>query len=548
MLVAFFAAWGKNPNDPIELYSAGAAVRALAAQRGQVFYFQADPSTVHIDLLQVTLLLAQITSSERLRNQAAQSGVTKLAVLRGGPAQADSPCEALLRGLKPDDPNADLISGYLQKKLIDGIKDVIAYERDANGNVRLDRRGNPIENETRRKAADRAVQSYNITMKMLSYYLLVSGATIKLEANQTTIHYHHPGKGHSGAHVILTATAVMASTLTKQQVQCYALAGLEIPPGGPMGEGFKVRWSVDQERANGLEGLSSGKHVTVISADQRKLYACGTCADPTNKDGQSTLELYTRTEPDPGGVGEEQEASVTVTAKLDMTDFPFKPSDFIITSESDAAEFAGLKTLDLMLSALKRASLPSEEKTIKVTYHAPSIYVAKGVRNIGSFFFYYTLPIKVDLYTCDGLTGPWKGQASFGTEESAVGAAFRPLWGKVFGRDLPPPGDKISEQANFKIDPGRINWVPLLTAIQLYGKMELYPYEANYYLKYRKPPPHGSSGLLGTTLSGVIEVYIGGLSFAADEQLGGAPFEIFIEAADSDPRCPSGEAKFVPEK
>jgi hypothetical protein len=544
-LVIFFAAWGKSPDDSLELRSAGAAVRALAAQRGQVFYPQADLTQVHIDQLTVTLLLAQITSGDKQRAQARLPGGIKMVSLAGAPLQANNPCETLLSGLNPGRPDADLTIGFLKKQLLDSIKGSLTYyEREPNGTLTLDDQGEPILNKNRKYAADVALESYNISMKLLSTFLLLAGATIKLEADQSEIHFHHSGGGHSGTHVNLTATAVFASTMTKQEVKCYALAGLELQPGGPMGEGFKIRWSVDQE-ASGLLENRTGKFVTTTRADSGKIYSCGTCGSPTDKDGKSTLELYTKTEPEGmENIGELQEGSVNVIAKLDKTEFPFKITDFLVTSEDDLLKVPAKKMIDLYLSAMKRAGLPSEQRTIKVTYHAPSIYTAKGKRVIFGSFFYYDLPVSVDLYTCSGLAGPWQGEGSFGTEESIVGAAMRPLWGAVFGKDLPPPGEKLIEQQNFMIDPTTTNWVPINTQAQFYGKMTLYPYERNYYKKYGKSPPHGESGMLGTTLSGVIEIYLENYSFADSEELGGTPFEVFIEAADSDPRCPGGEAKF----
>jgi len=284
-------------------------------------------------------------------------------------------------------------------------------------------------------------------------------------------------------------------------------------------------------------------HVTTTKADSGKLYSCGTCGGRTDSNGVSTLSLYTRTEPEPGGIGEERGASVYVTAKLDMTDFPFKPSDFIILSEGDALKFPAKKILDLVLSAEGRAGLPSKTITIKVWYHTPDIYIAKGKRTITSFI-YYDLPISVDLYSCSGLKGPWQGEGSFGTEESAFGDIMRPIWAQVFpDYPLPPPGERISEPQNFYIDPGSKNWVPLLTRIGLYGDMTLFPEVVDYYNQNGIPPPPDSIYLI-YNVYGKIEAYAGGVSFAAGEELGGTPFNIPILSADSDPRCPSGEAKF----
>jgi hypothetical protein len=197
-LVMFFATWGKSPDNSLELRSAGATVRALAAQRGQVYYPQAEFNRIHIDLLTLSLLLAQLTSGVQQRAQAKLPGGIEMANLVSVPFQAANPCEALLNGLQPDDPAADLPIGFLKKQLEDNIKDILSYERDAKGNVKLDHRGEPVVNETRKASADVIVESYNIFMKMLSYYLLMAGATIKLDADRSEIHFHHIGGGMLG--------------------------------------------------------------------------------------------------------------------------------------------------------------------------------------------------------------------------------------------------------------------------------------------------------------------------------------------------------------
>ncbi|MCL4562734.1 MAG: hypothetical protein M1281_19245 [Chloroflexi bacterium] len=533
-LVSFFAGWGKIPDDPAELRWAGAAVRALAAQRGQVFYPQADLEQLHIDLLQTSLLLAQLTSRDGKRLQASKPGGPGLASLRDRLSpQEGKPCAVLAERLEKMGTPGAVYTEFLKERAFEDIKKAVGEKQEKN--------------------VDRFVNSYKITAKILSMYLLLAGATIKLVPDRQEVHFHHIGGGHAGAHVNLTATARFGSTLSGEEVKCWSLAGIDIPPGGPMKD-FLVRWHVAQP----IESFAAdkGKYVTTLRKDSYKIYYSGNGGDRLGEDGISTLGLYTPTEEEdiPDTPDTQQEAYVWVDASLDMTDFPFDATDLVLGKvpgwkwdnsgdlKDTVDEMAAEKVLDLLISAIKRGGLPTATKRIKVTYHAPSIFVAKGEREI--YAGWYDFRIAVDLYSCTGLAGPWQGSGGFQVVHGIATDIYQFGLKKVFGLDLPPPGQEMMEPQNFMIDPRGTNWVPLNTILQLFGKMRLTSYARNYYERYGKSIPHGQAGLLAKEVAGEIEVYLGGSSFADFEELGASPFMVYIEEADADPHCPSGKTTY----
>jgi hypothetical protein len=274
---------------------------------------------------------------------------------------------------------------------------------------------------------------------VLSSLLLMMGATISVTDNKGgQTHFGHGGGGTN--HVILKARASFDSAIAKQHVACYQLAGIDVPQSGPL-EGYRVRWNFSQSLGGGYQG----KFLTNISADSYKICASGSCGEVTGTSGTSTIEMYPPTERRPNQ-GTLMYGYVTATASLVKDDFPFALSDLL--DLRNPAEFAASKTWDLAISAFQKAGLPSETHTIKVGYHGVDIYVAKGETNL--WLLYVTAPVKLDIYTCTGLTGDWIGTGGLGGDTKAfLGEKVE----QVFGIPVPENVKYIQENFHFMINP-----------------------------------------------------------------------------------------------
>ena len=61
VLMAGLGTWGKDKDSGPEERTAAAAIRALSAHRGEVLFAEADPETVHLDMLQLELVLGTLS-------------------------------------------------------------------------------------------------------------------------------------------------------------------------------------------------------------------------------------------------------------------------------------------------------------------------------------------------------------------------------------------------------------------------------------------------------------------------------------------------------
>ena len=202
--------------------------------------------------------------------------------------------------------------------------------------------------------------------------------------------------------VEVEAKADFESTLAQGQLPCYAMAGIEVPPNKPL-SGYKVHWSITQP----VTGAGTGQLLRVATNYGQFFMGGGNQAQITDGSGKAKVLLDVASERSPGS-GDLQHKTVVVRATLDKDDFPFKLGDLMGVR---APGFALSKSWDLVLSAAKRKALPSTPESINVAYHDAEAYSIKdSVRIIA---FYYTMPIDLDLYTCEGIDGPWHGTVKF---------------------------------------------------------------------------------------------------------------------------------------
>ncbi|NUR47450.1 MAG: hypothetical protein HOV71_04875 [Hamadaea sp.] len=382
------AGWGKTPAEQPVFTTAAAAVRALSARRGQVLYPAADVATTYFDPLQTVLLLAHATSrfgiATRPTAKARALGLTAAFVN----AKADDdkgPCEIFTTLFETDDAVTKANSDFLKDQL-------------------KDRLAGAVLSEGAKEMFDKATEAWGKAGATLSAIMLMLGARLTLTSDKATTHFKHQA-GSRAEHVTLTAKAEFDIKIAADKLECYTLAGLSIPKAGPM-EGFTIRWSSEQDQRGTIQ-KGGNAYLVAVSADSTKM----TKGTKTGADGVATLELKPPVE-NPAGSGEKLKGSATFIAKMDKENFPFELGD-IFSLAGGPLGFAIAKSFDLVKDVLTRAGLPEQTITIGVDYHGSDIIVAKGHGRIEMILA--AIPdAYVDLVSCSGVNGPFKGTGGFG--------------------------------------------------------------------------------------------------------------------------------------
>jgi hypothetical protein len=508
-IVAALGQWGKEPGSPLESLVAGATVRALSGRRLQVLYMGADLDTIQFDPLQVMLVLAHATSraaplakptswkAPRLGFLMGSMGFPVVA-LTGWAAEQKGPCDDLAKVMERETQVGDATQEKIKEVLVDELKKGV--------------------NEHAVAAFDKGMETYAKGSAVVSTLLLMMGATIDINDNKGGLTHFAHAEGDRSTHVKLKAVAKFNSNIAKQHVACYQLAGIDVPPPGAM-VGYQVRWNVSQSIGSGYEG----KFLTSISADSHKIGGCGTCFELTGQDGSSTIEMYPPTEKKPNQ-GYLMAGYVYVTASLDKSDFPFKLSDLL--GLKNPGGFAAGKTWDLAISALKRAGLPSQTRTIKVGYHGVDIYVAKG--ETGLFLLYVTAPVQLDIYTCNGLGGTWHGTGGLGGDTKTI---LGGLAETLTDTSIPENVKLIVEDFTFTIDPtADENKFDINPALKIYGIMRISQVQiaAHRAVKVGQNVGHPV---------GEVEVYFNGVPLTLLSFGAGTVYPLY--SVPRDPRCPA---------
>jgi hypothetical protein len=392
-VVGILDQWGKGPSDPAESVVAGATARALAAHRHQLLIpsmavdtrteqlAKTDPGSLDptlrselssparllgLDVLQTLLLAAHAVS--RLQTDGAG--------LRGSnpAAAADSPC--------PDMNTAagKVASGVAKGGLQAGVAEAAGKVSGAAGKV----------------GAQQANEAINDGEQVIESVLLLAGAHIDVAADKDATHFRHQS-GDTSRDVHLTATASFHSPLGGTDLNCWAFAGISVPPDGPL-TGIKITWKI----------TGSPDVLDVVGSDANKVQDGQT----TGPDGTSTLETYPMTEKDPPKDGEdqpEQTVPQVVIASLSKDSFPFSPADLLKLTNGPYAA-AAQELIQVMQGVAQKVGLPSASTTIDVTYHGANPYVAKGESSLDVILA--SVHLQADLYSCKGPEGPWKGTAT----------------------------------------------------------------------------------------------------------------------------------------
>ena len=395
-LTTAIGGWAKQPGDHPIFVSAAAGVRALSAHRQQVLFPGADPETVYLDPLQSILLLGHATSrfaevaTDGQPQAAARPGLVDR-LIGGGVAYAasDGPCKALSRRFaSPEDPVAKGVIDSIKGHLKDGLIKILPEETQ-------DRVG-------------RADEVWGKSAAAASAILLLLGARIALTADKTSTHFKHEA-GSRAEHVLLTASATFDLEVALEKLDCYALAGVSIPKAGPL-KGFTVRWDSIQPQAGRIQD-GGAQLLRAVSADSSKM----TRGVKTGEDGKATLEVKPPVE-EPDGEGEKLTGQATYLASLDKESLPFELGD-VYGLLSNPVGFGVGKNFDLLRDVLVKAGLPAQSITIEVTYHGSDIVLAQGAGEVNLILA--KLPkVYVDLVSCAGVTGPFKGTAGYDGAQS----------------------------------------------------------------------------------------------------------------------------------
>lgn len=511
--------WGKADEASDESVVAAAAVRALAAQRGQVLFAGADPLDVQIDPLQTLLILAHISSRNWVNQLGAESPTTWDSLLGVEVAHAQGGlCGDLARwlesewdGIKPP-PGFEWLHEFNKsttKKLItDILKEAVESRYGELGRLAVEGFG-------------KTMFAFDALNAVMSTFLLMQGLQIEIEANPKKLHFHHEGEGHGGSHSRLEATATFNLPLSQAEIACYSLLGVKIPNGV---EGYKIRWQIHQPR---------GRRVGVpllapISAHLFKTqYGGGFAAgagggEILGSSGRSVFEVYTATET-ASRVGVELSARATIVAQLDKNELPFKLSDLLGLLSPLGSGVK--KSLQIAIQAFQRAGLPSARATLTVEWHGPDIYLAYGDRNI--FAIYADVPLEVILWTCEGLEGEWHTVTRYRVERGLLD----PIWRIAIPTVFNIPWEVPEGYTDVQLETFRVTHQQ--SVLQLFS-----PFRLTGHMSINKVPEPGVhvEGVIGE-----VEVRLSGLSFAAHPLLGGSPFTLPIEGVSELDVCPGGD-------
>lgn len=504
-LVGGLGKWGKREGAPVESAFAGAVTRALAGRRLQVLYPKADMVQLQFDPLQTILIIAHASTDARTVAAAPTSSLLdRLSGVKVVYAQDKGPCDDLEKVLAPPMGQVEeTISKVVKEQIIESWKDFAL-------------------SDAAKEALGKAGAVHEKGTAVLNVLLLLMGAQIDVVDNKGgETHFKH-AEGDRSKHVEVHALAYFDSNIAKKKVACYKLAGIDVPPPGPL-SGFKVHWSLDQSLGVGYQG----KYLTAVTSDSQKIGGCGTCGETTGNDGRSKIELYPPVEKNPG-TGYELSGGVRVTASLDKADFPFKLSDLL--GLKDPGGFAAGKIWDLAVSAISRAGLPSKSTNIQVKYHGSEIYVSKGKSNL--FLFYITAPVELDLYTCEGLNGTWHATGGMGGDEQTF---FGDAAETVFGVDI-PEGVTYIQSTTFQINPDAVeNRFDLVPEIKMTGVMKL---DQALIAANR-------AVIVGTRVGrvvGEVDLQMDSMSLAPVAFFGSTTYPLYL--VPEDPRCPPGEYYF----
>lgn len=417
--------WGKPSADPAapippaESVFAGAAVRALGAKQGEVYSAALDSAPATLDPLQVALLFAHIASPayKVTAPQARRTVLDEVLRVRVARAAETGGCIAALDAY--DKTIGDTGGALLWETFKWALGNKELAEKFDNTKGRIDK-----------------------ASAILTTLIWLTGIRMNLVASPSGTHFRHQ-PGDASRNLTVTATVRFDYPLSANAAACLKLfANMDVFPEGPL-PGFKVRWSIDQPQNRAAQG----KLLRPVAGQAGEFTPTGGGGVDTDKSGQSKVILEPAVERQPEA-GKLKTGKATVHASVDKDDFPFALKDAL--GLKDPFGFAADKIFDLVNSAIRRIGLPSQSVTLPVEYHSGAdILVIEGETTL--FALWYFLPIKVKLWTCDGLKGRWQGTTGVNADLNAFGDLANSILPKL---SLPtfPEGTPSTVDENFQLD------------------------------------------------------------------------------------------------
>lgn len=426
VLATALGQWGKPiadpaaPIPPAESVFAGAAVRALGAKQGEVYAAALDPAAATVDPLQVVLLFSHLAVDAYTLNEPSAS-------------------RPLVAGLGSLGPRVARAAGLGCETALESYDKTIG---DTGGALLWETFKWALGNKELAEKFDGAKGKVDKASAILTTLIWLTGIRMNLVVAPEATHFRHK-PGDAGRNVTVTATVTFEYPLPADAAACLKLfASMDVFPQGPL-PGFKVRWKINQP----LNKAANGKFLRPAAGQTEAFTDTGAGGSETNAQGQSKVVLEPAVERKPE-TGTLKTGKATIIASVDKDDFPFALNDLL--GLKDPFGFAADKTFDLVNSAIRRLGLPRQQKTIPVEYHSGAdILVIEGETTL--FALWYFLPLKVKLWTCDGLKGRWQGTAGFNADLNAFGDVANRLLPALGIRTLPENG-KLQQNENFQLD------------------------------------------------------------------------------------------------
>lgn len=521
-LAFLLANWDKTEDSPAFARTAASAIRALAAERGEPIDPLGADEQQWVDPVQAILIAAHlgVEADERLRGATLQNAMA-----------AESLCAQLDKAFNKQEGEIKQLQEGVKKRVEGGISKSWEVIEEAAKNGKLTALEKKMFESF--KIAGKRAELVGLIIPWIGAALLLNGLRITVSGKQST-HYKH-ADGDTSTHVKVTARVTFDSGLDKRTVDCFNLAGADIPADGDMA-GALVQWSLDQPLRPSGAGPVSGAHLlpTLRQSSQITPQLVGT----TVTDGTTTWELKPPVENKPG-VGEEHIGTATVLATVQKNTDDWNVEDLWKALDDDAwkstLEFLdAAKDLPLrkLLEVSVNAVLPTARHVVAIKYHGAEPVVIKGstgpLVNIG----FWTDFASVDLVSCDGRDGPYRGTAIFGKVTLwALGTVGQGI-GRAFGVNIPDGGGPFANEVSLIPGPADnpnvtnlMNWEPS----PLLGKIVLDPPEVAWQTI---TPLYDSAKRIGTP--------IGEFTFI----LPGPEFNLLMKnlsfpvyAVKTDPRC-----------
>jgi hypothetical protein len=452
-LIGMIAEWGKGEKDPAESRSAGAAMRALAAKHRQLFAavdvpdeatlaalkdkpesLPLDayqrlidyPTHITLDPVQVLLLVTHVAGAVtddpvvvQLPPTAERTSATAGAAETPHPfrREASGPCSVVQSPL--DTEEGKIAKGLAKKYLQDSLTEAVKQRFGEKSSILL----------------KKGFAGYDQLTDVLSYLAFTLALELDVKpVKKTTTHFLHDEPAHEND-VFFRAHAEVRPLVPAEYVDCFAIAGIDIPSAKELKD-MQVIWSLP----NGRVGLKPA----VVGGRQ---FDAPILLD---KHGESTVQTTPRRESHPPADGDDRPQSTviqTVKAELDKNYLELHVSDIVLMLFGTPAEAAVSLAFKVVVAMIKEAGLPAETIEFPVTYHGSNVYHIFGDANL-SIPMYADVPLKADLYSCDGAKGPWQGTV---TVAGSAGPVLQAA-GQMFGADASGSGEEVVT-ANFMLNP-----------------------------------------------------------------------------------------------